>query len=102
MVVEVVACHTEVEAIDEPDRIVVLFKLVRRDDNIVAANQIQPRLFVISHQRIAYPRVLVAVVQPNTVAAVIANGNTINEDFVYPPCLDAVAAFFVAGDAEVS
>ena len=101
MVVEAVARHAEIEAVDEPEGIVIFLELVRRDDDIVTADYIQPGFLVIRNQRIADSRILVAEVHPDAVAAVIAAGDAVDEKFVNPPGFDAVAALFAAGNAEV-
>ena len=57
----------------------ILFKLIRRNDDIVAANQVDSRLLVVREQGIDNPRVFVAVTELESVAAVIADTDTIDE-----------------------
>ena len=101
MVVEVIAGHTEIISVDAAKRIFVFFELVRRDYNIVASDEIQTGCLVIGDKRIADARVLIAVEQLNTIAAVLADGNAVDKNFINSFGFDTVSAFLVARDTKV-
>ena len=101
MVVQIVARHAQIITVEAMQCVHVFFELVRGNDDIVTTDQVHTGLFVVSDQRITYPRIFVAMVQPDAVTAVIADRDSVDENFVDPPSVDAVPAFLVARDAEV-
>ena len=53
VVVQTVPRHAQVESIDAVQRILILFKLIRRHDDVVTTQQIQACTFVVRNQAIA-------------------------------------------------
>ncbi len=94
MIVDAVSGHANVETIDTVHSVLIFFKLVGRDDNVVTAQQVEANTFVVSHKAVADSGVFVAMVELNSVSAVLADGHSLQEYFLNLNGQNSVTTFF--------
>ena len=68
----------------------------------MTTGQVESCLFVVSHQARVDSSIFVATIQLDSIAAVIADGQTLQEDFVHKNSFYPVPAFLLTGDAKLT
>src|SRR5262245_14094684 len=101
MIVKIVAGHAKIEAVLADDGVEVLFKLIANDDDVVTDIEHQAGALVVGQQAVTNPRVFIAMVEMNAIAAVVTDGDAVQEDLIDVVSQNSVAALLVASDTQV-
>lgn len=101
MIVDVVSVHAEVEGIEATEGVLVFLKVISIHHDVVPGLNQHAGVLVIGDNGIGDARILVAIDQGNAVAAMMIDGEPVDEDLVDAFGVDPVATFLIAGNPEV-
>src|SRR6056297_3389567 len=82
-------------------RVIVLFKLIGGNDDVVTAEQVHADFFVVSNQTIRDARVFITMVEKYPVTTVFADGHAVDVNFVDPAGFDSVAALLISSHTKM-
>lgn len=102
VVVDVVAGGTEVEGVGAVQGILIFFEVVGGDDDVVAIEEAESAILVVGEDVVGDARVFEAGEEVDAIAAVVVDGEAVEEKFLDELGAETIATFFVAADAEVS
>ena len=75
--------------------------LVPGDHYVVATNQVESGLFVVSDQAIGNPGIFVTVIEPDPVFSMVGDGHAVNKNLLDQDRLESMPTLFVTGNSKI-